>query len=195
MKKLARALLGVWNARTVLAISVGAVFFGVLMNYGSIRIYANTSLTTAMIVPVMVGSMFGPVPAFIACFAGNIIADLIGGSGLWLDWSVGNAVLGFIVGLLPLYGAKIDEGIFRPVHAVIYAAVCVIGNLLAFGVITPLLTLVFYRSELAITFAQAWAASASNIGVLLLLGIPLLFILARLNATNESLESGDYQEK
>ena len=120
----------------MVAIAIGAALFGVLMNYGGIPVFTNTKLTTAMIIPVIVGAMFGALPAAVACAVGNLIADLIGGWGYWFDWSIGNGVLGFIVGLLPLYGANIDEGIFKPVHAIIYAVACVIGNALAFGVIT-----------------------------------------------------------
>ena len=182
MNKVLKTLLGVWNTKTIVAIAIGAALFGVLMNYGGIPIYTNTRLTTAMIVPVIVGSMFGPVPAFISCSVGNVIADLIGGWGLWFDWSVGNGVLGFIIGLLPLYGAKINEGIFKPVHAVIYAIVCVIGNALAFGVITPLLTVAFYGGELTITFLQAFAGGIANTAVLVIVGIPILYALARRSA-------------
>ena len=114
------------------AIAIGGLI-GVLMNYGGIPVFTNTKLTTAMIIPVIVGAMFGALPAAVACAVGNLIADLIGGWGYWFDWSIGNGVLGFIVGLLPLYGANIDEGIFKPVHAIIYAVACVIGNALAFG--------------------------------------------------------------
>ena len=194
MKKVLKTLLGVWNTKTIVAIAIGAALFGVLMIYGGVPIFTNTSLTTAMIIPVIVGAMFGPVPAFISCCVGNIIADLIGGWGFWFDWSVGNGVLGFIIGMLPLYGAKINEGIFKPIHAVIYGIVCVIGNLLAFGVVTPLLTLAFYGGELTITFAQAWAASIGNIAILLIIGIPILFALAKRNARNANLKMEEEKE-
>jgi len=195
MNKTLKTLLGVWNTKTIVAIAIGAALFGVLMNYGGIPVYTNTRLTTAMIIPVIVGGMFGPVPAFISCCVGNIIADLIGGWGLWFDWSVGNGVLGFIVGLLPLYGARINEGIFKPVHAVIYAIVCILGNALAFGVVTPLLTLAFYGGELTITFAQAWAATISNVGILVVLGIPILYALARRNARSANLVMEEDKEE
>ncbi|NLW01723.1 MAG: ECF-type riboflavin transporter substrate-binding protein [Clostridiaceae bacterium] len=195
MNKVLKTLLGVWNTKTIVAIAIGAALFGVLMNYGGIPIYTNTRLTTAMIVPVIVGSMFGPVPAFISCSVGNVIADLIGGWGLWFDWSVGNGVLGFIIGLLPLYGAKINEGIFKPVHAVIYAIVCVIGNALAFGVITPLLTVAFYGGELTITFLQAFAGGIANTAVLVIVGIPILYALARRSARGSNLVMEEEKEE
>ena len=195
MKKVLKTLLGVWNTKTVVAIAIGAALFGVLMNFGGIPVFTNTRLTTAMIVPVIVGSMFGPVPAFITCFVGNTIADLIGGWGFWFDWSVGNGVLGFIIGLLPFYGAKINEGIFKPVHAVIYAITCVVGNAIAFGVITPLLTVAFYGGELTITFFQAFAGGLANTAVLVIIGIPILYALARRSARSTNLVMEEEKEE
>ncbi|PKL11434.1 MAG: hypothetical protein CVV52_13910, partial [Spirochaetae bacterium HGW-Spirochaetae-8] len=137
-------LLGKWNTKTIVVMGIGAALFGVLMNFGGIPVFSNTRLTTAMLVPVIVGSMFGPIPAFLTCAIGNTIADLIGGWGFWFDWSIGNGVLGFFIGLLPLYGARINDGIFTIKQAIIYAIICILGNAFAFGVVTPLLTLAFY---------------------------------------------------
>ncbi|MBQ1506198.1 MAG: ECF-type riboflavin transporter substrate-binding protein [Erysipelotrichales bacterium] len=171
-------LLGKWDTKTIVGVAIGAALFGVLMNYGGIRVFTNTSLSTAMIVPVVVGALFGPLPACLAAFFGNVIADLIGGWGFWFDWSVGNGVAAFFVGLLPLYGAYITDGVFKTKHIVYYALCVVLGQLFAFGLVTPFLTYLWYSSDLTITFGQAWAASASNIAVQLVVGIPLLFVLA-----------------
>ena len=148
-----------------------------------------------MIIPVIVGAMFGPVPAALACAVGNLIADLIGGWGYWFDWSIGNGVLGFIIGLLPFYGANIDEGIFKPIHGVIYTITGIVGNYLAFGVITPLLTTLFYGGELEVTFLQALAAGLSNTLILVVVGIPVLILLARRNARGTGLKLEEKEEQ
>jgi energy-coupling factor transport system substrate-specific component len=184
-------ILGKWNTKTLVTVAVGAALFGVLMVYGSIPVFTNTQLTSAMIVPVVVGGLFGPLPAFVTLLLGNTLADLIGGWGFWFDWSIGNGVLGFLIGTLPLYGARIDEGIFKVKHAVIYAVIAVIGNALAFGLITPILSSIIYGADLEITFLQAFAAGISNTVVLVVIGIPLLILLSkrfgkRTNLTEEA---------
>lgn len=186
-KSVWQIILGDWNTKTVVGVAIGAALFGVLMVYGGVKVFSNTQLTTAMLVPVIVGALFGPVPALVACFFGNVIADLIGGWGFWFDWSIGNGVLGFLVGLLPLYGADINKGIFNVKHAVIFAIIAVLGNALAFGVITPIFTLLLYGGELTITFMQSLTGGISNVAVLTLLGIPLLFALAKRNASSQNL--------
>lgn len=188
MKKSIGALfVGEWNTKTVVGVAIGAALFGVLMNYGSIPVFGNTKLTTAMLVPVIVGGLFGPLPAFVASFFGNVVADTLGGWGYWFDWSVGNGVLALLIGLLPLYGADINKGVFTVKHAVIFAVIAVFGNAFAFGVVTPILTYLFYGGELTITFIQALISSVSNVTVLVVLGIPLLFALAKRNASGQNL--------
>lgn len=187
-EKKGKLLLGEWSTKTIVAVAIGAALFGVLMCYGGIQVFTNTSLTTAMIIPVIIGALYGPLPAFVAAGVGNVIADLIGGWGMWFDWSVGNAVMAFCVGLLPVYGAKIKEGVFTVKHAIIYAVCCILGNMVAFGVVTPILTTIFYGSDLDVTFLQAFAASLSNIIVLIVIGIPVILLLAKRFAAKTNLK-------
>jgi energy-coupling factor transport system substrate-specific component len=182
-----RLFLGKWNTKTLVSVAVGAALFGVLMVYGSIPVFTNTQLTSAMIVPVVVGGLFGPVPAFITLLLGNILADLIGGWGFWFDWSIGNGVLGLFVGTLPLYGARIDEGIFKVRHAIIYAVIAIVGNAVAFGLVTPIFSALIYASDLEITFLQAFASGVSNTLVLVILGIPILILLSKRFAKRSNL--------
>ena len=186
-QSLGSILLGKWNTKTIVGIAIGAALFGVLMNFGSIRVTTNTSLTTSYIVLPIVGALFGPLPAFLTGLIGNTIADLIGGWGLWFDWSFGNAVAGFFMGLLPLYGAKIEDGVFTVKHAIIYALVTVVGVGIGFGLVTPVLTYLFYSSELTVTWIQAWAAIVSDASVAIIVGVPVLFALAKRNARGTNL--------
>lgn len=189
MKKesIGKILLGKWDTKTIVGVAIGVALFGVLMDYASIKVFTNTNLTLAMIVPVIVGGLFGPLPAALACGLGNVLADLIGGWGMWFDWSVGNAVLGFIVGCLKLYGADIENGVFGVKHMIIYVICAVVGNALAFGVVTPIMTTLFYQSDLEITFIQSLTGGASNVLVLVVAGIPILKALAARNAKSSNL--------
>ena len=76
MKKenIGKILLGKWDTKTIVGVAIGVALFGVLMDYASIKVFTNTNLTLAMIVPVIVGGLFGPLPAAIACGLGNVFA-------------------------------------------------------------------------------------------------------------------------
>lgn len=188
-KTILQKIIGTWNTRTIVGVAIGAALFGVLMNYGSIKVFSNTSITTSMIVPVIVGALFGPLPAAVASGLGNVIADLIGGWGFWFDWSIGNFVLGLFVGSLPLYGAYIEDGIFEVKHMIIYAITCVVGCAVAYGFVTPIFTALWYGGELQITLIQTTISSISNIIVLLVAGIPVLKVLANRNARGQNLKA------
>jgi energy-coupling factor transport system substrate-specific component len=182
-----KKFVGEWNTKTIVAVAIGAALYGVLMVWGSIPVFTNTNLTSAMIVPVVVGALFGPLPATVALLVGNCLADLIGGWGFWFDWSIGNGVLGLFVGLLPLYGADIKNGIFKVKHAVIYTICCVLGNAIAFGIVTPVMTALLYSADLEITFIQSLAGGLSNTAVLVVIGIPVLVLLSKRYASRANL--------
>jgi len=186
-KSLGKILVGEWNTKTIVAVAIGAALYGVLMVWGGIPIFTNTNLSSAMLVPVVVGGLFGPLPALVCCGVGNVIADLIGGWGMWFDWSIGNAIMAFCVGLLPVYGARIKEGIFTKKQAVIYAICCVLGNMIAFGIVTPIFSWLLYASDLNVTFLQSFAATLGNSAVLIIVGIPVLFLLAKRYAARTNL--------
>jgi len=178
---------GEWNTKTIVGVALGAALFGVLMNFGSIKVTTNTNFSTAFIVPVIVGGLFGPLAAALSAGLGNVVADTIGGWGYWWDWSAGNAIVGLLIGLLPLYGANIEKGIFKVKHAVIFALIAILGNGLAFGLITPVLTKLFYGGELTVTYIQAQAAVIANATVLIVVGLPVLFAWAARNASAQNL--------
>ena len=108
------------------------------------------------------------------------ISSEVGATGLTGPLAMGSWAS--LWGSCPIWRLNIDEGIFKPVHAIIYAVACVIGNALAFGVITPILTTLFYGGELEITFTPGDGSRAINTLVLVIIGIPILILLARRNA-------------
>ena len=173
-----KLFLGKWSTATIVSVAIGAALFGVLMVFVSFPVFTNTYASAAMIVPVIVGGLFGPLPACITMLVGNMVADLIGGWGFWFDWSVGNGVLGLFVGALPLYGARISDGVFKVKHMIIYAVTCLVGNVVAFGVVTPIMTTLFYQADLEITWVQSFFSGVANSIVLVVIGIPVLILLA-----------------
>lgn len=186
-----KTLLGKWDTKTIVGIAIGSALFGVLMCFGGIKVTTNTSLTSAYIVLPIVGALFGPLPAALTGLIGNTIADLIGGWGFWFDWSFGNFVAGLFIGLLPIYGAKIEDGIFEVKHMIFYAISTIVGIALGFGVVTPLLTVAFYSGELTLTWIQAEAAIISDASVAIVIGLPVLIALAKRNAKKNNLSKED----
>jgi len=186
-KNFLQVLVGKWDTKTIVTVAIGAALFGVLMVYGGIQVFTNTSLTTAMIVPVVVGALYGPLPAAVAAGVGNTIADLIGGWGMFPAWSVANAFAGLFVGALPLYGAYITEGKFNAKHIAIYVACVIVGNAIAFGVIAQVFTVIIEGGDMNVSLIQGLAGSVSNILVETVIGIPVIMLLAKRYASRSNL--------
>ena len=180
--KYIQKFIGDWNIKTILGILIGAVVFGILMNYCAILVYSKIYFTASMIVPVVVGAYFGPLPAAIATGLGNIFADVVRQSDIYYNWAIGNAVLGLFVGALPLYGVNIRKGIFEVKHIVLYSLLCVVGCGFAFVGIVPIFTVIFFDGQLQITLTETLIGSIMDIVVLLVLGIPILKFLANKNS-------------
>lgn len=186
-KSFVQLLVGEWNTTTIVTVGVGAALFGVLMCYGGIQVFTNTNLTTAMIVPVVVGAMYGPVPAAVAAGVGNVIADLIGGWGQYPAWSIANAVAGLFIGALPLYGARITEGKFDLKHAIIYVICVMVGNAIAFGVVAQAFTVIFEGGDMNVSLIQGFTASGSNMLVEIVIGLPVIYLLTKRYASRTNL--------
>lgn len=186
-KSFVQLLVGEWNTTTIVTVGVGAALFGVLMCYGGIQVFTNTNLTTAMIVPVVVGAMYGPVPAAVAAGVGNVIADLIGGWGQYPAWSIANAVAGLFIGALPLYGAKITEGKFDLKHAIIYVICVMVGNAIAFGVVAQAFTVILEGGDMNVSLIQGFTASGSNMLVEIVIGLPVIYLLTKRYASRTNL--------
>lgn len=56
------------------------------------------------------GVAFGPVVGFVVGFAGNLIADLLSGSGFVWNWDVGNGLMGLVAGLATYFVSRLDSG-------------------------------------------------------------------------------------
>lgn len=180
-------LLGKWDTKTIVTVAIGAALFGVLMNYGGVPIFTNTSLTTAMIVPVVVGAMYGPLPAAVAAGVGNVIADLIGGWGIYPAWAIANAVNGLFIGALPLYGARITEGKFNTKHLVCFVICVILGSAVSFGFVAQAFTVILEGGDMNVSLIQGVYASVGNILVEIVIGLPVIYMLTKRYAGRSNL--------
>ena len=105
-KSIGKLLVGEWNTKTVVGVALGAILFAVNIVFIQVPIFTQVQLSLAPLVVVIVGGMFGPLACGISMMIGNFLADMIGGWGFWFDWTLADLVYGFIIGLLPVYGAK-----------------------------------------------------------------------------------------
>ena len=187
MNGIGRKLVGQWNTKTVVGVALGAILMAIMMVYIQIPIFTQVQFSLAPVVIVIVGALFGPLPAAIpACF-GNKLSHRNGGRGFWLDRTIGHFFCGFITGLLPVYGARVGEGVFTNKQAATFAVLAFVAPLIAFCGITPLFTMMWYQGELEIGMVQGVIAGVKDGLMAAIIGVPLLKMMAKKNRLKTNL--------
>jgi uncharacterized membrane protein len=103
----------IWEVGTrhVVYMAIGAALYAVfsyLFN-GTVFVVpslSQVSLRPAIAIPMFFGYAFGPVVGFFTGAVGNMFGDALTGFGLSPQWSIGNGLVGFVSGLVALFGDK-----------------------------------------------------------------------------------------
>src|SRR5579884_2743225 len=61
------------------------------------------ALRPGIVIPLFFGAVFGPIVGLFVGGVGNIISDLISFHSFYWNWDVGNALFGFLIGLVVLF--------------------------------------------------------------------------------------------
>jgi energy-coupling factor transport system substrate-specific component len=98
----------VWeiNVSRIVYAALGAALYGGLSyatNALQIPSAGNVSLRFAIVIPLLFAVLFGPWVGLFVGGVGNILGDAISGYGIFWNWDLGNALIGFIAGLAILY--------------------------------------------------------------------------------------------
>src|SRR5215470_6227137 len=93
------------GVRQVVYMALGAALYGglsYLTNFLQLPSVGNVSVRPAIVIPLFFGAVFGPIVGLITGGLGNFIGDLISGYGVYLNWDIGNGLIGFFAGLASL---------------------------------------------------------------------------------------------
>lgn len=94
------------SVRHVVYAALGAALYGglsYLTNIIQLPSAGNVSLRPAIVIPLLFAVLYGPWVGLFAGGVGNLLGDWISGYGVYWNWDVGNALLGFIAGLVVVY--------------------------------------------------------------------------------------------
>src|SRR2546428_13428505 len=94
----------IWGigVRQIVYMALGAALYGglsYLTNVLQLPATSNVSFRPAIVIPLFFGVVFGPWVGLFTGGVGNFIGDYISGYGVYWNWDVGNALIGFIAGL------------------------------------------------------------------------------------------------
>ncbi|MCC6298383.1 MAG: ECF-type riboflavin transporter substrate-binding protein [Anaerolineales bacterium] len=162
------------DTRTIVATGLGAAIFALLFMYVKVPSpVPETSFQTAYGLSAFFATLFGPIAGALIAFIGHAISDAVQYGSPWWSWVIASGVSGFLFGFA-FKRTGVEEGEFKGKDIVTFNVIQVIGNLIAWVVVAPVLDILIYQEPVNLVFTQGITAailnsiSAGVVGTLLL---------------------------
>lgn len=180
-----------FSIRDVVAIGIGTALF-IVLSYVSIPVgfIPNTNLQTRAALLGFFSAVYGPIVGGVVGFLGHALADAIQYGGVWWSWVFPEAVFGIIVGLFAMR-FKIKEGGFKKKEIILFNVVQVIGNVVAWVIVAPILDIIIYAEPTNKVFTQGVAAMIANIVIIGVLSTLLAIAYTKMNPQDSSLSQDE----
>ena len=150
------------TTRTIVATGLGAAVFMLLFMYVKIPSpVPETSFQTAYAIAGFFGTLFGPVAGGLIAFIGHALSDAVQYGSPWWSWVIASGVSGFIYGFA-FNRTKVEQGEFKGKDIVVFNIIQVIGNIIAWLIIAPVLDIVIYAEPVNLVFTQGAIAVVMN---------------------------------
>ena len=148
---------------TVVAIGIGAALFFVLGRFVSIPmpVIPNTNVSLQYGLLAFMAALFGPFAGALIGLIGHTLIDFTYGS-IWWSWVIASAVFGCLM-VLVSKKIRLDEGVFEKKDALSFNLFQIVGHVIAWGLIAPVLDIVMYAEPANKVFTQGLVGGASNI--------------------------------
>lgn len=172
----------------VVAIGVGAALFFLLARFVAIPTpIPNTSITFQYALLAVLVVLFGPVAGAVAGFVGHLLADATG-YGVWISWEIATAVFALALGVFVLRN-RVHEGEFSGRFAVRFSLGVIVGHLVAWLGVAPLLDILIYSEPADKVFVQGAFAFVVNAVLTIVFGLVILAAYAKSRTKTGSLEA------
>ena len=173
---------------TIVAIGIGAALFFVLGRFVAIPSpVPNTNISTQYGLLAFMAALFGPVAGALIGLIGHALIDFSYGWGIWWSWVIASAVFGALMGIAAKKLRLID-GVFEKKDILTFNLFQVIGHIVAWGVIAPVLDIVMYAEPANKVFLQGLVGGISNIVTTAIVGTLLCVAYAAARPKQGSLE-------
>ncbi|MFM0818188.1 ECF-type riboflavin transporter substrate-binding protein [Streptococcus suis] len=175
------------SIKTVVATGIGAALFVVIGLLISIPTFVpNTYIQLQYAVQSLLSIVFGPIVGFFVGLIGHAFIDALRGGSPWWSWVLASAVFGLVVGLTKKR-LRIQEGIFDGKDIFAFNIFQAVANLIAWGVIAPVLDILIYSEAANKVFAQGLVAGIANSITVAIAGTLLLAVYAKSQTKTGSL--------
>lgn len=176
------------TTKTIVATGLGAALFMVLFMWVKVPSpVPETSFQTAYGISAFFGALFGPVAGGLIAFIGHALSDAVQYGSPWWSWVIASGVSGFIFGFALKYN-RVEEGVFEKSSVIAFNVIQIIGNVVAWVVVAPVLDIVIYAEPFNLVFTQGIIAAVMNSISAGVIGTLLLFAYAKTRTKEGSLK-------
>ncbi|HFH9921097.1 TPA: ECF-type riboflavin transporter substrate-binding protein [Streptococcus suis] len=151
------------SIKTVVATGIGAALFvviGILISIPTL-VVPNTSIQLQYAVQSLFSVIFGPVVGFLVGFIGHAFKDSLQYGSPWWSWVLASGVFGLVLGFAK-NRLRVQEGIFEKKDILSFNIFQIIANVVAWGVVAPVLDILVYSEPANKVFAQGLVAGIVN---------------------------------
>ncbi|HEL1618804.1 TPA: ECF-type riboflavin transporter substrate-binding protein [Streptococcus suis] len=175
------------SIRTVVATGIGAALFVVIGLLISIPTFVpNTYIQLQYAVQSLLSIVFGPIVGFFVGLIGHTFIDTLREGSPWWSWILASAVVGLVIGFAK-NRLRVQEGIFEGKDILIFNIFQVVANIIAWGLVAPVLDIIIYSQPVNKVFTQGLVAGIANILTVAIAGTILLGVYARSQTKTGSL--------
>lgn len=177
-----------FSVKTIVAIGIGAALFFVLGRFVAIPSpIPNVTISIQYGLLAFMAAVFGPIAGALIGLIGHTLIDFSYGWGIWWSWVIASGVFGALVGLAA-GKLKVSEGEFGKKDILGFNITQIIGHLLSWVVIAPILDILFYQEPVNKVFVQGLVSAAANIVTTAIIGTLLCVAYAAAKPKKGSLK-------
>ena len=155
------------------AAAVGTALFAALTKAKITIGIPDVFIQPRMAVLAFFAAVFGPVTGSIVGLAGHALGDALFYKTVIWSWAVPEVIVGALIGFFAV-SFEVREGRFIKSRILLFNAVQIIANILAWLILAPILDILIYKEAAGHAFLQGFWACLLNSGVILVLGTLLL---------------------
>ena len=176
------------SVKTIVAIGIGAALFFVLGRFVAIPSpVPNTNISTQYGLLAFMAAIFGPIAGALIGLIGHALIDFSYGWGIWWSWVVASAVFGIVIGLVQKR-LSLNDGEFGKKNIFTFNIFQVVGHIIAWGIVAPVLDIVMYAEPANKVFLQGLVGGLSNIVTTAIIGTLLCVAYASARPKKGSLK-------
>lgn len=171
---------------TLVAVGIGAAVLFILGRFLSIPTgIPNTSFETTYPFLALMSVIFGPIAGMLIGLIGHAIKDLMT-YGLWWSWVLSSGVTGLGYGLIASR-LKVNAGEFTKKDIIVFNVGQILTNVIAWGVIAPVLDILIYSEPANKVFFQGLVSAGMNSVAVGVLGTLLIVAYTKTQTKSGSL--------